>query len=304
MMRPRSKVKDLPVIADLLEGNVRLLPTEAAAGWARNRRPARSPISYLREALAGKRPEAVYSPRKHETVPGAAAGGAGAGRGPQRPHRGGHPQPVRLADALRSGRGLSPAHHQEAAPALDRARAAVVPEGGHQRRLPARERGADLGRLGGTGRGAGAGLRQAVAGLGCPGRAEHRPAGRGAGGAVPQPAQPPAGGQLLESGRHPGHGPSALPLPVPVPRERGQALLPALPAQRRRVPGGALQHRLLRPAAGHGRPGERPGPGGLRAHPGRRPPVPQSPGAGRPAAGARAPGPASPGPQSGGALPV
>ena len=58
---------------------------------------------------------------------------------------------------------------------------------------------------------------------------------------------------------------------------RRPAQLPALPAQRRRVPRGAVQHRVLRPAHPHGRPGHRPRGRRLRAHDGRRAPLPQPP---------------------------
>ncbi len=73
----------------------------------------------------------------------------------------------------------------------------------------------------------------------------------------------------------------------------GAAVLPALPAQRRRVPRRAVQHRVLRPAHPHGRPGHRARGRRLRAHPRRRPPLLQPPRAGpapahpRPAPAAR-----------------
>ena len=53
------------------------------------------------------------------------------------------------------------------------------------------------------------------------------------------------------------HGAAALPLPVPVLRGGGQALLPALPALRRRLPGRAVQHRQLRAADADDGPGGR-----------------------------------------------
>src|SRR3712207_5528270 len=69
-------------------------------------------------------------------------------------------------------------------------------------------------------------------------------------------------------GRAARDGARALPRAVPVPRRRRPAVLPALPAQRRHVPRGALQHRQLRAAHPHGRrPG---GPGPRRPHLGRR----------------------------------
>ena len=57
----------------------------------------------------------------------------------------------------------------------------------------------------------------------------------------------------------------------------GPAQLPALPAQRRRLPRRAVQHRVVRPAHPHGRPGDRPGRRRLRAHARRRPPLQQPP---------------------------
>ncbi len=60
-----------------------------------------------------------------------------------------------------------------------------------------------------------------------------------------------------------------------------QAELPALPALGRRVPRRAVQHRVVRPADAHDRPGHRPRGRRLRAHPRRRAPLPQPPRAGR-----------------------
>jgi hypothetical protein len=61
--------------------------------------------------------------------------------------------------------GLSAAHHQEAAPALDHPRAAVVPAGRHQHPLPEGKRRLDLGRLGRRQRRPRPGLRPPVAPL-------------------------------------------------------------------------------------------------------------------------------------------
>ena len=58
-------------------------------------------------------------------------------------------------------------------------------------------------------------------------------------------------------GRHPRHGARAVPRAVPVLRRRRQAVVPALPAQRRPVPRRAVQHRLLRAAHAHGRAADR-----------------------------------------------
>ena len=57
----------------------------------------------------------------------------------------------------------------------------------------------------------------------------------------------------------------------------GRLSLPALPALGRRLPRRAVQHRVVRPAHPHGRPGDRPRGRRLRAHAGRRAPLPQPP---------------------------
>ena len=57
----------------------------------------------------------------------------------------------------------------------------------------------------------------------------------------------------------------------------GRLSLPALPALGRRLPRRAVQHRVLRAAHPHGRPGDRPRGRRLRAHPRRRPPLLQPP---------------------------
>ncbi len=99
-----------------------------------------------------------------------------------------------------------------------------------------------------------------------------------------QPRQPPAHRQCLERRPDPADGPAALPRVLPVLRRRRQALLPAVPALRRHLPRGAVQHRVVRAADPPGRPGCRPGRRRLRAHPRRRAPVLQPPGAGEAAA--------------------
>ena len=68
-----------------------------------------------------------------------------------------------------------------------------------------------------------------------------------------QPGLAPPHRLGLEPRRHPEHGARAVPRPVPVLRRRRQALVPALPAQRRHVPRRAVQHRQLRAAHPHGR---------------------------------------------------
>ena len=72
-----------------------------------------------------------------------------------------------------------------------------------------------------------------------------------------QPRLAAADRQRLERGRRAADGAAAVPPAVSVLRGRGPALLPALPAQRRRVPGRAVQHRLVRAADDDGRPGDR-----------------------------------------------
>ena len=63
----------------------------------------------------------------------------------------------------------------------------------------------------------------------------------------------PARGHGLEPGRPGANGPAPVPLPVPVPRRGRHPVVPALPAQRRRVPRPAVQHHLLRAADHDGR---------------------------------------------------
>src|SRR5690242_44060 len=104
--------------------------------------------------------------------------------------------------------------------------------------------------------------------------------------------------QCLERGGSGSDGPAALPCVLPVLRGGGQALLPALPAQRRPVPGGALQHRLLRAPDPHVRPAGGPQGGGLRVDRRRLPSLQQSHAAGGGAAEARAAAAAAPGHQA------
>ena len=67
----------------------------------------------------------------------------------------------------------------------------------------------------------------------------------------------PADRHRLESGRGRQDGAAAVPLPVPVLRRRGAALLPALSALGRHVPRRAVQHRLLCAADHDGGAGDR-----------------------------------------------
>ena len=132
-----------------------------------------------------------------------------AGRAQGRPHRHRHAQRVRASDALRPRRGLPPRHHQEAAPQVDHPRADLVPGRRHQHRLPREARRDDLERVGRRERRPRPRLRQAVALLGEPGRADHRPDHRGRGDAEDQSRQPAHHRDGLEPGRHPRHGAGA-----------------------------------------------------------------------------------------------
>src|SRR5690606_26539626 len=71
------------------------------------------------------------------------------GREEDRPHGHGHPQHLRPPDALRSRPRLSAGDYEAAAPEVDHSRADLVPERGHEHRLPEGERGLNLGRMGG-----------------------------------------------------------------------------------------------------------------------------------------------------------
>src|SRR5690606_29257128 len=87
------------------------------------------------------------------------------------------------------------------------------------------------------------------------------------------------------------HGPPALPLPLPVLRVgRRPAVVPALPAQRRRLPRRAVQPRVLLVAHRARRQGHRPRTGRVRPHVRRHAPLPQPPrpGSRTAVAGARA----------------
>ena len=170
------------------------------------------------------------------------------------PHRHRHAVRVRRADALRPRRGLSAADDQEAAPALDHRRIAVVPARRHQhpwlkeRKVSiwdewADENG-DLGPVYGK---------------------QWRDWESADGRHIDQIAElidaDPARSRLappdrhrLEPGRNPANGAGAVPLPVPDPG-RGRAAQPAaLPAQRRHLPRRAVQHRQLCAADPHARP--------------------------------------------------
>ena len=73
--------------------------------------------------------------------------------------------------------------------------------------------------------------------------------------------QPPPARHRLEPARGRPGGAAAVPHALPVPRAGRRAVVPALPAQRRRLPRRALQHRELRAAHDDGRAGDGHAPG-------------------------------------------
>ena len=185
-------------------------------------------------------------------------------------------------------RGLPAGHHQEGPHPLGLRRAAVVPARRHQRQVAAGPRRHDLGRVGRRERRPRPGLRLPVAVLADPGRPARRPDRAGRRRDPPRPRLAAAHRLRLERRRHPADGAGAVPHDVPVLRRGRTALLPALPALGRRLPRRAVQHRLVRPAHAHGRPGDRARGRRLRAHARRRPPLHQPPRPGPAAADPRA----------------
>ena len=121
-----------------------------------------------------------------------------------------------------------------------------------------------------------------------PGRRPYRPDLAGARPDQEQPRLAPHDGLGLERGRHPADEAAALPRAVPVLRRRRQAVVPAVPAQRRHLPRRAVQYRVVRAADPHDGAAGRPGSGRLRLDRRRLPPVLEPHGAGRPAAVAHA----------------
>ena len=155
-------------------------------------------------------------------------------------------------------RGLSAGHDQEAASEVDRPRTAVVPRGDTNVELSERARRHHLGRMGRRERRPRPGLRPAMAllaGAATAARSTRSP--RSSSAIRTQSGFAPPDRHGLESGRHRPHGAAALPLPVPVLRRRGPAVLPALPAHGRHLSRRAVQHRLLRAADHDGGAGDR-----------------------------------------------
>ena len=123
----------------------------------------------------------------------------------------------------------------------------------------------DLGRMGRREWRSRAGLWQAVALLAGPRRRRDRPDRPCSESVEDKSSFAPADRVGVESGRGGRHGAAAVPLPVPVLRVGRQAVLPALPAVRRHLPGHTVQHRLLCAADHDGGAGGRTEAGRLRA---------------------------------------
>src|SRR5665213_1875102 len=127
--------------------------------------------------IGATRPAVIWSlRRRNAAVSGFSASDPRARRVKERPYRNRHLKRVRLSNALRLERGISPGHDQEAAPALHHLRAALVPARRHQCPLSARTWREHLGRMGGPERRFRTGLWQAVAQLADGGRQKYRPA--------------------------------------------------------------------------------------------------------------------------------
>ena len=190
-------------------------------------------------------------------------------------------------------RGLSPRHHQAAASEVDRPGAHLVPATATPTSPISRRMASRSGTNGPTPAAISA---RSMASNGAPGRAGTAgPTTRSTGSSEeirrnPEFAPPHRLG--LERARHRADEAAALPLPVPVQRDRRQAVLPALSALGRHLPRRAVQHRKLRPADPPDRARMRPRRRRLRPHLRRRASLPQPRGPGARAACARAAAPA------------
>ena len=190
--------------------------------------------------------------------------------------------------ALRPRRRVSARDDEEGARSGRRRRAHLVHPRRPERALAAGARRHDLGRVGRRARRARAGLRRAVAILADARRRPRRPA-RGRDRADPRRSRlAPARRQRVERGRYPRDGARAVPRAVPVLRRRRPPLVPALPAVGRPLPRRAVQHRLVRAADAHGRPGHRARGRRLRPHARGRAPLRRTTRPGARAADARA----------------
>ena len=214
------------------------------------------------------------------------------GRREGRPHRHRHAQRLRPPDALRPRRGLPAGDHQEGAHPLGRSPSccgscAATPTSSGCRTAASRS--------GTSGPTRTATSARSTATSGAPGR---RPTAgtstrspRSSSRSGPTPTRGATSSRAWNVADIPQMALAPVPRAVPVLRRarRPAAQLPALPALGRRLPRRAVQHRLLRAADPHGRPGHRPRGRRLRAHARRRAPLPQPPRPGPAPADPRAP---------------